>query len=332
MVKILLKLLALATVILALKVGIWAYLHTYQVKRADEISYKLDSLLTPIRHQVNTVFIGSSRTAHSFNPAVFDSVTHQQTRSFNHGINALFAPNTFAECRKLLNVEGLPLKTIFLELSFPPTKAYDDPFSRDDLFAEIALKNSDFLRQSHSDPASVQRGTTLYDSYLTQFFMLRNAVHVLASALVRGPQPDYNMTAAGYRYFAPGSLSNRPPAGGRSTSAPDTATRPVQFTQREQFYVDQLMELVRACAEKHVAIYFFLPNRLMEEEKALLPNVYAALPDQNRIAVPFRREYTPPFPADCSDDTQHLNPKSATLYTRFFARAFLQKRKTAKAQ
>ncbi|RRA99820.1 hypothetical protein [Larkinella rosea] len=325
MVKIVLKLLALTTVILGIKIALWAYLHTYEVKYSDEIGYKINSLLKPIREEVNTVFVGSSRTAHGFNPAVFDSVTHHQTRSFNLGINALFAPNTFIECGKLLQMNGLHLKTIFLELSFPPTETYGDPFGRADPFAEIGFKNTHFLQQQRFGPASVQRGTALYDSYLTQFFRMRNAVHLLGLTLVRAGELNYAMTPTGYRYFEPGTFRNRSRNPVRVATLPDTTPLPRSFTKQAQLYRDQLMQLVRQCEAKKVAIYFYLPPRLMAEEKDILPNVYAALPDRYRIAVPYRREYTAPFPADCSDDEQHLNEKSAALYSRSFARAFRQK-------
>jgi hypothetical protein len=66
----------------------------------------------------------------------------------------------------------------------------------------------------------------------------------------------------------------------------------------------------------------------MYEEQQILPNVYAALPDRYRISLPYRREYTAPFPADCSDDQHHLNQKTAALYSQQFAQSFLQKRAT----
>ncbi|GAB3915785.1 hypothetical protein [Larkinella terrae] len=325
MLKIVLKLLALTTVILGIKIVLWAYLHTYEEKYSDEIGYKTNALLKPVRHRINTVFVGSSRTAHGFNPAVFDSVTHHQTHSFNLGINALFAPNTFSQCRKLLGINGLKLKTIFLELSFPPTETYGDPFSRPEPFAEIGLKNTHFLQEQSYGPESVQRGTSLYDSYLTQFFRLRNAVHVLTLALARGGELEYSMTPTGYRYFHSNTFQNRSSNPVRLTTPPDTTVLPVRYTKRVQLYKDQLMQLARECEAQKVSIYFYLPSRMMAEEKAILPGVYAALPDRYRLAVPYRREFTPPFPADYSDDGQHLNEKSATLYSQLFAQAFIQK-------
>jgi hypothetical protein len=57
MLKLFLKLLVLAIVLLGLKTALWAYLQTYQTKRFDESSYKIDSMLKPIRSQINTVFV-----------------------------------------------------------------------------------------------------------------------------------------------------------------------------------------------------------------------------------------------------------------------------------
>lgn len=325
MARLFVKLLALITVILGIKTALWFYLHTYKTKRFNESGYKLDSMLHPIRHRINTVFVGSSRTAHSFNPAVFDSVTHGQTNSFNHGVSALFAPGTFAECEKLLQMEDLNLRTIIMELSFPPESTHEDPFSRSHVFREIGFKTRSYWHETYQGAPSVRKGNTLYDSYLHHFFMLRSSVFMTALTLLRKEQENFIMTPSGYRYFRPNAFPTRQPV----NLPPDTVTAPVQITSKERFYVAQLLNLARQCEARNVSIYFHLPNRLMGEEKQMLPNVYAALPERYRIAVPYRREYTQPFPANCSDDQQHLNESAATLYTRFFAQAFLQKRKTA---
>ncbi|GAB3909466.1 hypothetical protein GCM10028803_47080 [Larkinella knui] len=325
MLKLVLKLLALTTVLLGVKMAIWAYLHTYQTRRFDESGYKLDSMLKPIRQEINTVFVGSSRTAHSVNPAVFDSATQHQTRSFNHGISAMFAPNTFAECEKLLKMDGLHLKTIFLELSFPPLKAHEDPFGRGNLFHEFSFKNSYFRREQNFGRERVQRGITLYDSFLTHFIMLRSAILMLVATVVRNDRDNFVMTPTGYRYFHPSAFLNRHYNRVSAQTPPDTTTLRVPFTERDRFYVNRLMQLAQRCEAKNVAIYFYLPNRMMDEEKQTLPNIYAALPERYRISMPYRRQFTPPFPADCSDDKQHLNQTAATLYTQLFAQAFLQK-------
>jgi hypothetical protein len=155
--------------------------------------------------------------------------------------------------------------------------------------------------------------------------MLRSAVHLFVGAVFRNDQDNYIMTTTGYRYFKPSAFLNRKFNKVSENTPPDTATLPFKSTARERFYVNQLMQLARKCEAKQVAIYFYIPNRMMLDEKQLLPNVYAALPDRYRIAVPYRRQFTPPFPASCSDDKLHLNQKTAALYTQLFAEAFLQK-------
>ncbi|MFC5409663.1 hypothetical protein ACFPMF_10110 [Larkinella bovis] len=332
MLRFFLKILVLVMVMLGLKITLWARLQRQNPKRFDESGYKLDSMLKPVRHRINTVFVGSSRTMHSINPAVFDSVTQYQTRSFNHGLSALFAPNTFAECEKLLKMDGLTLKTIFLELSFPPGKAHEDPFSRTNPLHEIGFKTGHFVREEDYSAERIRRGNDLYDSFLNQFFTLRSSVFMSVLPLIRTEQDNFIMDSTGYRYFRPNAFGDRKPAGFTAATPPDTTALPVRLTERDRFYLNQLMQLIRQCDARKVSLYVYLPNRPMAEEKQILPNVYAALPDRYRIAVPYRREYTAPFPDDCSDDQQHLNQKSATLYSLQFAQAYLQKRATADAR
>ncbi len=80
------------------------------------ITDKLDELRAH-RGEVDTIFIGSSRVYHAFDPAQFDRELAERggsARSFNFGIDGMRPPESFYVLRNVLAL-GLPLRRIFIE-------------------------------------------------------------------------------------------------------------------------------------------------------------------------------------------------------------------------
>src|SRR5687767_1774420 len=68
--------------------------------------------------EYNNLVIGSSRVYRQVNPMVLDSVTAQNSlKSYNLGINWLFAPESFYVFDQLVNSDNLRLKCVIMELS-----------------------------------------------------------------------------------------------------------------------------------------------------------------------------------------------------------------------
>jgi hypothetical protein len=68
--------------------------------------------------EIDTVFIGSSRVYHSFDPMLFDGETRRlglETRSFNLGIDGMRPPESLYVLRQLLALR-LPLRRVIFEL------------------------------------------------------------------------------------------------------------------------------------------------------------------------------------------------------------------------
>jgi hypothetical protein len=81
------------------------------------ISDKLD-FLRAHRGEIDTVFIGSSRVYHAFDPALFDRENAARglvARSFNFGIDGMRPPESFYVLREMLKLR-LPLSRVLIEL------------------------------------------------------------------------------------------------------------------------------------------------------------------------------------------------------------------------
>jgi hypothetical protein len=300
--KLLAKLLLLLGVVLGLKAALWYGLHTYRPKRTMryEAAYKRDSLLWPIRRQVNTVFIGSSRTAFSLIPAQFDSLTHQQTHSFNHGLSGTF------------------------ELSFPLTTAGTDPFDQESPTDEL-LFMADYARQQATGLDVVGELTRTTNDVLVKALMLKNTVTFAVNSLNKPVDDNFVMTPGGYRYYRSVNwidpLEVAKSASERSRERLPTAkadTVPTRYRQRIQ-------RLIERCNQRKVALYFVRPNHLTTTEKRLLPGIEAAIPARYRFGMPARYNSLYQMGVYCSDDGMHLNRRGARLFTARFAEHYHQR-------
>jgi hypothetical protein len=71
------------------------------------------------RHEIDTLFIGSSRVYHGLNPKVFDAITAEAglpTHSYNFGVDAMLPPETFYVADQILAAQLPRLRWVFIEL------------------------------------------------------------------------------------------------------------------------------------------------------------------------------------------------------------------------
>ena len=319
------KILLLAGLLVGFKAALWRGIHTYRPKRSFryEAAYKRDSLLWPIRHQVNTVFIGSSRTACSIIPAQFDSLTNHRTASFNHGLSGLFVPDTFDETCALINMDGLKVQTIFLELSFPPEVAPVDPFDRNRPFAELMFA-MDYMSSHAGGYQLPHQLTARLDAFITKLLMLKDLVRLTVHSVKKPVDENYVMTPSGYRYFRAGSPSDRPKAVAPAVT-PFAETIPAnEADTAPSVYRLRIEQLIRLCQRKKITLYFIIPNHLMQAEKRMLPGIYAAIPTHYRFCMPTEHNSLAQMGVQCSDDGMHLNRRGARIFTARFAAQYNQ--------
>ncbi|TAE32043.1 MAG: hypothetical protein EAZ91_06215 [Cytophagales bacterium] len=319
MARFVLKLMMLAGGLIGFKALLWVGIHTYCPNQTFryEAAYKRDSLLWPIRQQVNTVFFGSSRTACSLVPAQFDSLTNHRTNSFNYGLSGLFVPDTFEEAERILTMDGLALRTIFFELSFPPEVNLIDRFDMERPFDALLFALDHELSQS-SD--LLKRLTNVLDSFVSSFLILRQPFRIALQSTNKAVRENYVMTSRGYRYFRNISRTDRFQAAAQSEEV-----RPATKADIEpSAYSRRIERLIRLCEQKNIALYFVIPNYLSGVEKRILPGMYATIPARLRFEMPPEHNSLTQMGVRYSDDGMHLNPRGASLFTARFAARYKQ--------
>lgn len=323
----------------------------------DALAQKIQ-LLNEQKAQVNTLFIGSSRTYTALIPDRFDSLT-QQTRSLNLGASSVYMPHTANLCQQLLSRSDLSVRYILFELSLPAGGL--DPF------LGSPLKDAGFLWQHWSAPSAGSTGYSVkglannlnkyvYEllSPIGQLFVLRVKTIVLVEKLAslkakyvertapvpqqpQQPIAEKRLAAeeqpAGqteFDIYPDGFITSQRRLNRPSPILSEMYQRGLQVYQANTlpippsylFYVERLKTLHQLAAQRGVKLVFFLPNRLTGYEASVLIPIFRQLAPEQRLAIPHDAYFDQLFEPRFSMDNKHLNEAGARIYTTLMAEAF----------
>lgn len=265
----------------------------------------------------DVVFIGTSRTLYGIDPALFDSLNHQKTRSYNFGIFSL-SPYSSIQLADDILTENPAVKTIYVELSaldystvaLPPQQVVQDAVFRANVMADCS--NIDF-----SDKA----GSFLDGLNTTLFQMVSIAPQILSAKKALNPEEDpvegnaHLLTNGHQSVTAALSATN-----GRIT-ANKNATEQMLTTHRRAipnaYYVSQINKLIAHAKQLGKKVVFYYPNSITRVEYQILSQVAPFLPAKNLIGLPEKSQLEMLFKPENLFDAHHLNWKGASVYTRF---------------
>ncbi len=293
-------------------------------------------LLSTLEAPTNTLFIGSSRTNTSLNPAYFDSLT-QQTHAVNLGVNGLLMPYTADLCEEVLGRPESGIRYILFELSLPNSP--QDPFQGK------LLRNALFYW--HYETAILSRWTAETDSVLNvrlndQVYYVLSPAMLLTfnelfalkeklSGMVRQALPSKKPR----RLLAPMPTDNGYVRSTRQLTEKSAALlathahglkiyqdKPLPMDSAYSFYYKKLNALQRLATQKGIKLFFYLPNRMNVEEAEVLLSFFHQLAPSQRLGIPYDARFDQLFEPRFSDDERHLNYKGAKVYTSLIAEAF----------
>lgn len=302
---------------------------------ADSLTQKI-RLLSALEAPTNTLFIGSSRTNTSLNPAYFDSLT-QQTHAVNLGVNGLFMPYTADLCEEALGRPESSIRYILFELSLPTTRL--DPFQGK------LLKSALFYW--HYESAVLSRWTTDTDSVLnvrlndqvfyvlspamqltfTNFFVLKEKLSGMARQALTSKKPQRSpakrATDNGYvRSTRQLTEKSAVLLAAHAHGLKIYQDKPLPIDSAYSFYYKKLDALQRLATQKGIKLFFYLPNRMNAEEAEVLLPFFCQLPPSQQLAIPYDARFDQLFEPRFSDDERHLNHNGARIYTGLIAEAF----------
>lgn len=298
-------------------------------------------LLSTLKAPTNTIFIGSSRTYTSLDPAYFDSLT-RQTHAVNFGVSSLFMPYTSDLCEEAITRPELGIRYILFELSLPVTRL--DPFHGK------PLKNANFYW--HYESATLFPWTAKTYSMLNVH--LNDQVHALLSPSNRiflglkakllglsrrqilGLSLPPSVVQQLSKLMSPkpervnGYLSTTRQMAKKTATLTATHVRGLKIYQNDSllmdpaysFYYEKLNALQRLATQKGIKLFFYLPNRMNVEEAKVLPPFFRQLAPGHKLAIPYDARFDRLFDPRFSKDEGHLNDYGARVYTSLMAEAF----------
>ncbi len=285
-------------------------------------SEKLD-YLREHRREIDTIFIGSSRVYHAFDPAQFDRATGT-TRSFNLGIDGMRPPESFYLLREVMQL-GLPLRRVFIELGAinPKVNAANVGSARyvhwhDLRHTALVLRHI----ASSGETTGVKAGQVLVHAgcFLARMSNFGRGPEWLGVKL-RGPPKAWRMEMP-WRDHAGFEPATSPVLAGTRRTNYEAAVRyletnPLQRTAVPPLLGSALRELVAEVRAAGAEPLFVITPTVLAREN--LADLAAAGIDAPLIAFTDPRRHPAVFRADHHCDEEHLNAAGAAEFTRALA-------------
>jgi hypothetical protein len=265
----------------------------------------------------NVVFVGTSRTQYGIDPALFDSLNAQKTRSYNFGIFSLSPYSSLQIADDLLSTSPA-VRTIYIELSaldystvaLPPQQVIRDAIFRTNVLADCP--GIGFQEKAGSFLAGLN--TTLFQ-------MVSIAPQVLSAkkALNAGNDPiegHANLLANGYQpVMSVLSQTNDRVAANKTSTEQMLAVHPQPGPNA--FFISRINQLIARARQLGKKVIFYYPNSITGNEYQILSQVAPFLPDESLIRLPENPGFDALFQPENLFDPHHLNRKGASVFTHF---------------
>lgn len=266
----------------------------------------------------NVVFIGTSRTLYGIDPALFDSLNHQKTRSYNFGIFSL-SPYSAIQLASDMLTENPRVTTIYIELS-----ALE--YSTVALQPQEVIPDAVFRAQVMADAPAIgtskKVGSFLSGLNTTLFQMVSIAPQILSAKKAIKPENDPVEGNADLHADGHQSVAGALPATNERITANKTSTKAMRAIHKpaapNAFYLAQLNSLAALARQQGKQVIFYYPNSITAAEQRVLAQVAPFLPDAQCIPLPAPPMFDSLFMPGNLFDAHHLNQWGASAYTRFF--------------
>lgn len=268
----------------------------------------------------NVVFIGTSRTLYGIDPALFDSLNQQKTRSYNFGIFSLSPYSSIHLAHNILS-ENAAIKTIYIELSaldystvaLPPRQMIPDAIFR----ANVAADCPNITVRDKAESFLDGLNTTLFQmlSIAPQVSSAKKALHPEddpvegnAHLLANGHQSVTSVLST----INDRIMANKDATGQMLTSRPRTVPN--------AYYISRINQLITRAEQLGKKVVFYYPNNITRGEYGILSQVAPFLTRENLITLPESPLLDSLFIPENLFDAHHLNKKGASIYTQFLQR------------
>ncbi|CAG5073151.1 hypothetical protein DYBT9623_04655 [Dyadobacter sp. CECT 9623] len=268
-------------------------------------------------YKPNVVFIGTSRTLFGIDPAIFDSLNQQKTRSYNFGIFSL-SPQTSIQIAEDIVSKSAAVRTIYIELSaldygihaLEPQDVIPDAIFRMHVIADCSeIDLSDKINAFFKG----------LNATLLQMLSIAPQITVAKKIFVHNPHPiqgDPELRDNGHQSVSL-ALSETLDRTQSHKIATSNLFRKRPTGSPNTYFVSKIRKLITHAQQRGVKVIFFIGNNISQGEYQILSQVAPFLPEENLIRLPAQLLLTEFFEPENMFDRHHLNQKGAAIYTRF---------------
>ncbi len=316
----------------------------------SEIIDQKKNWLNQHRDEYNMLVIGSSRVYRQVDPEILDSLVSgpAKVKSFNFGVNWLFAPESFYILDNLVEKEGLNYNYVIIELSkirsidyanFHTTRTIYWTNYSNYSFAVRAIASSNFA--IHEKVATILAYSVNYIDNLINLGYITEALSFKVNIPLYAGFPDMGTKKNGYN-----TLTTHP-IGSALSKEENTEARHLKFladtsvvTRRlnmstrqfdkfeknpellnryNKYYADHLNKMIDEAKKNGTHLVFLMSPRVdLNQYNELIPlfnNIHPA----HRMEISDGRKYPELYMAANSFDETHLNTEGAKIYTTIVA-------------
>jgi hypothetical protein len=290
------------------------------------------------------VFIGSSHIYHQLDPALFDSLMGDGSRSFNMAFSASYAPEAELACEHLLERPGPALRAIYLEVS-PYLKLTDTNLVSCRNWYMVGPRvwwslvgQAWGMNLSRTERLPYVQGANrafINATFLPGLWDQLSQSEVKDSTLLMGDRGNGFITLdREFEITGREDLARRRKALAQDTGQLYNHVQQIiqQYTIPElrgwpgKPYVALMEKLVKLGDERGVKVYFILPPMINGPEALA---VFKALPADRQIDVCDPRRFPALYHFANVFDRGHLNARGSRLFTQALANEVKERRTTA---
>lgn len=316
----------------------------------SEIIDQKKNWLSQHRDEYNMLVIGSSRVYRQVDPEILDSLVSgpAKVKSFNFGVNWLFAPESFYVLDNLVEKEGLNYNYVIIELSkirsidfanFHTTRTIYWSDFNNFKFAINAIWASNFSLLEKT--ATILAYGVSYVDKMINLGYITEALSFKSKHEINAGFPDIGDKRNGY------SALETQPKGSTLIEEENTEERHKKFladtaavTRRlkmstdqfekfeknpqllkryNKYYADHLNKMIDEAKKNGTHLVFLMSPRVDRNQYNELIPLFKNIHPTHRIEISDGRKYPELYVAANSFDETHLNSEGAKIYTTILA-------------
>jgi hypothetical protein len=273
--------------------------------------------------KIDTLFLGTSRTYSSCDPAVYDELMN--ANSFNMGTGSQSITDSYFILKDALRLN--PIKTVYLEVSVPTLKKIQNDSSTIGSFNRVSSLFGKLEMASAAQKNGLQMRELFFSTRVSDYFdfdaVVKNVSYKLSSDRNTPPQMPKNDPS----YLYKGFISSSREYTGKMKTTENKSKHRWSRSSISSERMNSLLDIIDLCQKNEVELILFSPP-ITENFLSLVGDIddmhacYQTIADTYGIRffdMNLYKNKNEVFPNSLFRDRMHMNIKGAETFTGILA-------------